>query len=144
MAPPKMYRNKIRNIAPPTMVVTSSCGERMYLRSVRTATAAMVAPIPAVRAAGASRRAPVSLLAGIGTAVISLLVSAGSCRSCSLGRTVRLGAVAGLAGCPGQLEEHFVQRRAAQADVVDVDVEPAERLYLGGDRGLSCWNWDAD
>jgi hypothetical protein len=64
-------------------------------------------------------------------------VSAGSCRSCSFGRALRLDVVAGLAGCPGQLEEHLVQRRAAQADVVDVDAEAAERLYGRGDRG-SC------
>src|SRR5918995_5574223 len=115
-----------RNIAPVTVLITSSCGVRTNLRAVRAATAPAVASGPAGRWAGTSARSSVRVMSVSVMVVIAVVL-----RPRSRGVGGLQPPLVGLVGLPGVLDrdagqgqEHLVERRAAQADVVDLDRHP--------------------
>src|SRR5262245_28219970 len=124
-----------RNIAPLMVDTTSSCGVRTKRRVVRPATARAVAIGPAVRAGAvipsAGWAVPAAGATGVGGASVSMVMTVLSSEVSRSGGHVGVGL--GLGRGPGQGQEHLVERRPAQADVVDLEAEAVDDPHGLGD-----------
>ena len=138
MAPPNTYRKMSRNIVDVTAPRAMSCGVRTNCLTVRPANDVAVATKPAPPLVGAAIGVivpsnTIGVEPNVDEAVSGVMVAvmAGSFRRRWRRWRWWVGGLVG--GAAGERQEDLVERRAAEADVVDVDVLLGKRADRVGD-----------